>query len=487
MKHITKKRVSRVRKRGQVRTRARARARPRKHASVTRNRKKNRRGVYTKKRKVMVGGTRPQGWYSWTHSEKYSHVINPTNWKDLDEDLKIDYIKGIPQQGLENKLDLVNFGDNPQLVKDAIGARRRSLAGSASAGVEAAPPFRRSAAKPSGWSPRGRWYEPQQEFDSVLLGKTREGPLPLNRPNEELDLIRPPPPHSPSPGVRRTTRVQGGVSGGVPSDVPGGVPLYTSAYTDTRSYLEPSNYGLSQHSGQPPLSDYDSSDDELSDVDFDLLQREARPPSPTPAILPNPRPSSKFHQFPFSPETFPTEIPQPGSLPPGQIHPSPANPQPHIPPHINLSPPLVSPQIIPPQSPGSLPPGQIHPSPANPQPHIPPHINLYPPLVSPQILPPQSPSSLPPGQIHPSPANPQPHIPPHINLSPPLVSPQIIPSQSPGSLPSGQIHPANRSKVFVVCECSRNNNKQNVVPVPQPTKIERITNWVTELRKPRNE
>jgi hypothetical protein len=340
-------------------------------------------------------------------------VINPTNWKDLDEDLKIDYIKGIPQQGLENKLDLVNFGDNPQSVKEAIDARRSSLAGSASAGVEAAPPFRRSVAQSSGLSPR----TPQQKFDSVLLEKTREGPLPLNRPNEELDLIRPPPPHSPSPGVRRTTRVQGGVSGGVssdvPGDVPGGEPLYRLAYTRTRPFLEPSYPGLPQHSGQPPPSDYDSSDDELSDVDFDLLKREARPSSPVTS-----------------------------------------DPQPHNP-RSNIIPFTSS--------------------------------NLYPPLVSPQILPPQSPSSLPPGQIHPSPANPQPHIPPHINLSPPLVSPQIIPSQSPGSLPSGQIHPANRSKVFVVCECSRNNNKQNVVPVPQPTKIERITNWVTELRKPRNE
>jgi hypothetical protein len=52
MKHITKKEVSRIRKRVQVRTQAR------KRASVIRDRKKNksRRGVYTKKRKVMLGG-----------------------------------------------------------------------------------------------------------------------------------------------------------------------------------------------------------------------------------------------------------------------------------------------------------------------------------------------------------------------------------------------------------------------------------------------
>lgn len=119
MKHITKKRVSRGRKRGQVRTQAR----PRKRASVTRHRKKNksRRGLYTKKRKVMAGGVRPDGWDGWEYSQKYDHVVNSKeNWMNLDDKTKIQFINEIPGDLLDNTLRMVNYPDNSQNVVDAI-------------------------------------------------------------------------------------------------------------------------------------------------------------------------------------------------------------------------------------------------------------------------------------------------------------------------------------------------------------------------------
>lgn len=119
MKHITKKRVSRRRKRGQVRSHAR----PRKCASVTRHRKKNksRRGFYTKKRKVMVGGVTPEGWDGWKYNQKYDHVVSSKeNWMNLDNKTKIQFINEIPGDLLDNTLRMVNYSDNSQNVVDAI-------------------------------------------------------------------------------------------------------------------------------------------------------------------------------------------------------------------------------------------------------------------------------------------------------------------------------------------------------------------------------
>ena len=130
MKHITKKRVSRGRKRGQVRTQAR----PRKRASVTRHRKKNksRRGFYTKKRKVMAGGVKPEPWDILTIEQQLGYVYDENFWKDLDDDTKIELINKIPNNhSLSSRLNWLNdYTSNSQAVKDAI-ANRMSSAGPA--------------------------------------------------------------------------------------------------------------------------------------------------------------------------------------------------------------------------------------------------------------------------------------------------------------------------------------------------------------------
>ncbi len=134
MKHITKKRVSRGRKRGQVRTQAR----PRKRASVTRHRKKNksRRGFYTKKRKVMAGGVKPggvkpEGWDKKSFYDQMVHNYDESKWRNLDDETKIEFINKIPNDySLSLRLDSLSYTSNSQAVKDAI-ANRMSSAGPA--------------------------------------------------------------------------------------------------------------------------------------------------------------------------------------------------------------------------------------------------------------------------------------------------------------------------------------------------------------------
>lgn len=184
MKHITKKRVSRGRKRGQVRTQAR----PRKRASVTRHRKKNksRRGLYTKKRKVMAGGVKPDGWDNWEYSKRYTHAIISENWKRLDDEFKIQFINEIPNdRSLQITLDLVTYSANSQQVKDAI-ANRRSLAGRAVAPEHSqVSPF--LPATPLQNSRTAR--QPLPDFSIVALNAQRKGDL-TRHPSSDVELQR---------------------------------------------------------------------------------------------------------------------------------------------------------------------------------------------------------------------------------------------------------------------------------------------------------
>jgi hypothetical protein len=177
MKHITKKRVSRGRKRGQVRTQAR----PRKRASVTRHRKKNksRRGLYTKKRKVMAGGVKPEGWDNMTFPEQISRVYDERFWKDLDDETKIEFINKIPNDNsLSIRLDSLSYTSNSQAVKDAIATR------TSSAGPAVAPKGSHRL------SPTSSPGLPLPDFSTVALNANR-----TNRANS-ADLSRPPPPSS---------------------------------------------------------------------------------------------------------------------------------------------------------------------------------------------------------------------------------------------------------------------------------------------------
>lgn len=126
MNHITKKEVSRIRKRVQVRTQAR------KRASVIRDRKKNksRRGVYTKKRKVMLGGNNIDDDFSRliTPQERFDFAMkNPGQLSEANE-LQVFYENYYDDDKIKKiEEDLVKNRPINNPLKIAINKRKSSI------------------------------------------------------------------------------------------------------------------------------------------------------------------------------------------------------------------------------------------------------------------------------------------------------------------------------------------------------------------------
>lgn len=364
MKHITKKRVSHGRKRGQVRTQAR----PRKRASVTRYRKKNksRRGLYTKKKKVMVGGVKPEDWDDMTFNQQMTYAYDESFWGNLDDDTKINLINKIPTDNIiARRLKWLNeYNNNSQTVKDAIANRMSS------AGLAVSPEGSHRLSPTS--SPRllsSRLLSPLPDFSTVALkahsanlsrhpsshtvssrNLFKEEPsqrtvinqqlLPQG-PSQPVDPVVISSPTSPSPTFPRPYLEQSKIP---ISDPPPSTPPVS--IQTTAAYKSP---GLTQESDPP-----------LGDVTF-------LPPSES---IPAPQSVSRKTQQPLPPSRPP---PPPPRLS-GRITPQPQSSESIPPPPPSHSPPFNIEPVLPPLEPpnllGNLPPVQngenIHEVPINP-------------------------------------------------------------------------------------------------------------------------